>query len=199
MSKKFLEAISKRRSYYNISNESPVTDEKIQEVIETAILHTPTAFNSQSGRVVLLLKEEHEKLWSITMEALREIVNPSDFKPTEDKINSFKAGYGTVLYFEDDDITKGLQEKFPSYAHNFPNWAEQSNGMLQFVVGVSLEQEGLGASLQHYNELIEDDVKKQWDIPENWRIIAQMPFGRPLGEPGEKDFAPVEKRLRVFK
>lgn len=199
MSKEFLEAISKRRSYYNISNESIVSDEKIEQVIETAILHTPTAFHSQSGRIVLVLKKEHEKLWDITMEALREIVKPSDFKPTEDKINAFKAGYGTVLYFEDDEITKNLQEQFPSYAHNFPNWAEQSNGMLQFVVGVSLEQEGFGASLQHYNELIEENVKKEWDIPENWRMIAQMPFGKPIEEPGEKDFAPLEDRIRIFK
>lgn len=199
MAKKFLEAVSQRRSYYNISDESPVSDERIEEVVETAILHTPTAFNSQSGRIVLLLKNEHDKLWDITMEALRAIVNPDDFQPTEDKINAFKAGYGTVLYFEEDKITKYLQEKFPTYAHNFPNWAEQANGMLQFVVGVSLEQEGFGASLQHYNELIEEKVKKEWDLPESWRMIAQMPFGKPVAEPGEKEYAPVEDRIRVYK
>lgn len=199
MAKKFLEAVSQRRSYYNISDESPVSDERIEEIVETTILHTPTAFNSQSGRIVLLLKNEHDKLWDITMEALRAIVNPDDFQPTEDKINAFKAGYGTVLYFEEDKITKDLQEKFPSYAHNFPNWAEQANGMLQFVVGVSLEQEGFGASLQHYNELIEEKVKKEWDLPESWRMIAQMPFGKPVAEPGEKEYAPVENRMKVYK
>lgn len=199
MAKKFLEAVSQRRSYYNISDESPLSDERIEEIVETAILHTPTAFNSQSGRIVLLLKNEHDKLWDITMEALRAIVNPDDFQPTEDKINAFKAGYGTVLYFEEDKITKDLQEKFPSYAHNFPNWAEQANGMLQFVVGVSLEQEGFGASLQHYNELIEEKVKKEWDLPESWRMIAQMPFGKPVAEPGEKEYAPVENRMKVYK
>lgn len=199
MSKEFLEAISKRRSYYNISNESPISDEKIQEVIEASILHTPTAFNSQSGRVVLLLKKEHEKLWDIAMEALRKVVDKENFLPTEEKINSFKEGYGTVLYFEDDDITKDLQEQFPLYAHNFPNWAEQSNGMLQLVVGVALEQEGFGASLQHYSELIEEEVKKEWNIPDNWRMIAQMPFGIPTQEPGEKDFAPIEDRFKIYK
>lgn len=199
MSKNFFEAVKKRRSYYNISNEPIISDDKIQELIETSILHTPTAFNSQSGRIVLLLKEEHNKLWDIVKEALRKVVNPDDFKATEDKINSFKAGYGTVVYYEDDDITKDLQEKFPPYAHNFPKWSEQSNGILQFVVGVSLEQEGFGASLQHYNELIEEDIRKEWDIPTNWRMIAQMPFGKPIEEPGDKDFAPIEDRIKVFK
>lgn len=199
MSKNFFDSVIKRRSYYNISKESPISDEKIQEMIETALLHAPTAFNSQSGRIVLLLRDEHDKLWDIVMEALRAIVNPDDFKPTEDKVNSFKAGYGTVLYYEDDDVTKGLQEQFPTYADNFPKWAEQSNGILQFIVGVSLEQEGFGASLQHYNELIHDKVKEGWNIPDNWRLIAQMPFGKPTEEPGEKEFAPVEERLKVYK
>ncbi|NFV72581.1 nitroreductase, partial [Clostridium botulinum] len=39
---------------------------------------------------------------------------------------------------------------------------------------------GFGASLQHYNELIEEDVKKEWNIPNNWKLIAQMPFGKPV-------------------
>lgn len=199
MAKDFFQAVTKRRSYYNISDEPVISDEKIEELVETSILHTPTAFNSQSGRILLLLKEEHNKFWDITMEALRKVVNADDFKPTKDKVNSFKAGYGTVVYYEDDNITKGLQESFPPYAHNFPKWAEQSNGILQFVVGVSLEEEGFGASLQHYNELIEEDVRKEWNIPESWRMIAQMPFGKPLEEPGEKEFAPLEDRIRVFK
>ena len=199
MAKDFFQAVTKRRSYYNISDELVISDEKSEELVETCIHHTLTAFNSQSGRILLLLKEEHNKFWDITMEALRKVVNADDFKPTKDKVNSFKAGYGTVVYYEDDNITKGLQESFPPYAHNFPNWAEHSNGILQFVVGVSLEEEGFGASLQHYNELIEEDVRKEWNIPESWRMIAQMPFGKPLEEPGEKEFAPLEDRIRVFK
>ncbi len=199
MERNFQEAVEARRSYYGISKEKVVSDERIEEVVEHAILHTPTAFNSQSGRIILLLDKEHDKLWDITMEALKKVVPAESFGPTEEKINSFKAGYGTVVYFEDDDITKGLQDQFPSYAHNFPKWAEQANGMLQYIVGVSLEQEGFGASLQHYNELIVDDFKKEWNIPESWRMIAQMPFGKPTFAPGEKEFAPVESRLKTYK
>lgn len=199
MAKNFYESVEDRRSYYGISKEKVVSDERIEEVVEHAILHTPTAFNSQSGRVLLLLDKEHDKLWNIAMEALRKVVPAESFAPTEEKINSFKAGYGTVLYFEEDSITKGLQEQFPAYAHNFPKWAEQSNGMLQYIIGVSLEQEGFGASLQHYNELIEEQVKKEWDINNDWRLIGQMPFGKPTFEPGEKEFAPIDNRLKVFK
>lgn len=71
--------------------------------------------------------------------------------------------------------------------------------MLQLVVWTALENEGLGASLQHYNPIIDEEVKKQWNIPESWKLIAQMPFGKPASEPKEKQFQPLEERVKVFK
>ena len=59
--------------------------------------------------------------------------------------------------------------------------------------------EGLGASLQHYNPLIDEEVKKQWSIPPNWKLIAEMPFGNPTVAAGEKEFQPIEMRVKVFK
>lgn len=51
--------------------------------------------------------------------------------------------------------------------------------MLQLFVWTALENEGLDASLQHYNPIIDEEVKKQWNIPESWKLIVQMPFGKP--------------------
>lgn len=199
MSKDFFTAIADRRSYYGISKEAVVSDDRIKEIIEHAVKHTPSAFNSQSARIVLLLGKEHDKLWDIAMEALRKIVPANNFSSTEDKINSFKNGYGTVLYFEDNSVIESLQKQFALYKDNFPIWSEQSSGMHQFVIWTALEIEGFGASLQHYNELIENDVKKEWNIPENWKLIGQMPFGKPTAEPGEKQFSPLEECIKVFK
>ncbi len=199
MSKDFLSAVADRRSYYGISKETVVSDERIKEIIEHSVKHTPSAFNSQSARIVLLLGKEHDKLWDITKEALRKIVPADKFKDTEDKINSFKSGYGTVLFFEDKSIIESLQEKFVLYKDNFPIWSQQSSGMHQFVIWTALEIEGFGVSLQHYNELIEADVKKEWNIPDSWKIIGQMPFGKPTAEPSEKEFNPLEERIKVFK
>ena len=56
---------------------------------------------------------------------------------------------------------------FPLYKDNFPIWSLQANGMLEFAVWTSLEAEGLGASLQHYNPLVDDGVKKAWSLPES--------------------------------
>ena len=199
MSKDFFTAVADRRSFYGISKEAVVSDDKIKEIIEHAVKHTPSAFNSQSTRVVLLLGKEHDKLWDITMKALRKIVPADNFSSTEDKINSFKNGYGTVLYFEDNSVIESLQKQFALYKDNFPIWSQQTSGMHQFVIWTALEIEGFGASLQHYNELIENDVKKEWSIPENWKLIGRMPFGKPTAKPDEKQFSPLEERIKVFK
>ena len=101
MRKSFTQAIEERRSYYGLSKEVAVSDDRIQEVVGHAVKYTPSAFNSQSARVLVLLGKEHNKLWNITMEAWRKVVPEESFQSTQDKINSFASAYGTVLYYED--------------------------------------------------------------------------------------------------
>lgn len=198
MSTQIINSLKGRRSYYGISKETTVSDDVVKKIVEEGLKYTPSAFNSQSSRAVLLLKEQHDKLWDIVMEALRKIVPTDQFKDTEDKINSFKNGYGSVLFFEDADVIHSLQTSFPLYQDNFPVWSEQSTGMVQLVVWSSLEEEGLGASLQHYNELIEETVKAEWNLPSNWKLKAQMPFGKPTATPDEKEFRMAEDDFRVI-
>lgn len=199
MEKDFYEILKNRRTYYGICKDSKISDERIEEVINAAVKYTPSAFNSQSANVVILFGENHDKLWDIAKETLRKIVPEDSFSSTENKITSFKNGHGTVLFFEDTSITKSLQSQFELYKDNFPVWSEQSNGMLQYVVWTSLEHEGLGVSLQHYNPLIDEEVKRTFNIPDEWKLIAEMPFGNPTSKPDEKSFRPLEERVKVFK
>lgn len=200
MKRTFNEALKHRRSYYAITNQSPISDAEIENMVDLAVTHVPSAFNSRSTRVVLLLGENHHKLWSIVKETLRKIVPPETFKSTEEKIDhSFASGYGTVLFFEDKSVVKGLQEAFPLYQDRFPGWSLQTSAMHQFAVWTMLEDAGLGASLQHYNPLIDEEVRRTWQLPEAWELISQMPFGLPAGEPGPKEFGDLTSRVKVFK
>jgi uncharacterized protein len=199
MTKDFFTAVKERRSYYSIGKDVQVSDERIKEIVEFAVKYTPSAFNSQSARLVVLTGEAHDKLWDITTETLRKVVGEGDFEGTQQKMDSFKAGYGTVLFFEDETVVKGLQDQFALYADNFPVWSNQASGMHQLVVWTALEAEGLGASLQHYNPLIDEEVKNEWNIPQNYKLIAQMPFGNPTAQPGEKEFLPLEDRVKFYK
>src|SRR6056297_3448353 len=191
-------AIEERRSIYDIGSESPISDDRIKEIIEHSIKHAPTAFNSQNGRVILLLNEENDKFWDITSSELKKIVPEENFSKTKEKIDGFKAGHGTVLFFEDMEPVKKLQEDFPLYSDNFPIWSKHAIGMLQYIVWTSLRTEDLGAALQHYTEVIKDRVYDEWNIDEDWKLVAQMPFGKILTEAGEKEFMPMGKRLKIY-
>ena len=200
MKRDFIEALKHRRTYYAISNQSPVSDEEIKKILGIAIKDVPSAFNSQTTRLVLLLGEDHHKLWTIVKETLKKIVPADAFRKTEEKINNcFDSGYGTILFMEDQSTVKKLQESFPTYRDTFPGWSLQTDAMHQLAVWVMLEDVGLGASLQHYNPLIDEKVRSTWNLPADWNLIAEMPFGKPLEEPGEKEFLPLKDRIKVFK
>lgn len=110
MKKTFLSSIHERRSVYSITNTSPIPKNKIVALIEMLLEDVPSAFNCQSARVVVLFEQAHKNFWDIVMRTLRERVPAEKFAPTEAKINSFAAGYGTILYFD----VKALQKLLPA-------------------------------------------------------------------------------------
>lgn len=199
MSKFLYDAIKDRRTFYAIGKDKVTSDEEIQNIVNHAVQFTPTAFNSQSGRVLVLLGSEHDKLWNMTREVLKGIVPPENFQSTDEKITSFQNGYGTILYFEDQDTVTGLQKKFPLYEQNFPIWSIQATGILQNNIWMMLQEAGFGVSLQHYNPLIDEKVKANWETPESWKLFGEMPFGKPLAEPDPKSFLPLSDRVKFFK
>jgi predicted oxidoreductase (fatty acid repression mutant protein) len=200
MERDFKDALENRRSYYAITNSSPVPDKELENILIFATNNIPSAFNSQSSRMVLLLGEQHKTLWNIVKETLKKLVPEEVFGKTEQKIDkSFASGYGTVLFFEDSAVVEQLAANNPSYRDRFAAWSEQTSGMHQLAVWTMLEDTGFGASLQHYNPLIDETVRETWNLPANWRLIAQMPFGEPLELPGKKEQKPMEERVKVFK
>lgn len=160
------DALLKRRSIYHLGNQEVIPDSDIVKLIELAVKNCPSAFNSQASRVVVLFAEEHKKLWTIVTEILQKIVPAENFSATKEKINSFSKGRGTILYFADKTTVKNLQNKFPLYKDNFPIWAEQANGMLQFAIWTLLAEKNVGANLQHYNPLIDEEIHKNWNLPD---------------------------------
>lgn len=200
MRRNFQEAVLNRRSIYGLSNQSPITDDEIKDMIRFAVLHVPSAFNTQTARLVLLLNEEHTKFWNLVKDTLRKMVPEESFPKTEAKIDkSFLFGYGTILFFEELNTVKEMQSLFPDYKDKFPEWSEHTSAMHQFALWCMLEDAGFGCNLQHYNPIIDDEVRSTWNLPDSWHLIAQMPFGIPTEEPGEKEFNPVEERFLIFK
>ena len=91
-----------------------------------------------------------------------------------------------------------LQRENPLYSERFPTWSQQTSGMHQLAVWTMLEDMGFGASLQHYNPIIDSAVRKEWNISGTWELIAQMPFGSPAEDMLQKTFLPMEERIFTF-
>lgn len=187
-----------RRSVYVLNKNLPIGQTEVRDIVAHAVKHTPSSFNSQSTRVVVLFGAEHEKLWDIAIAELRKIVPAESFAPTENKLNMFKAAAGSVLFFEDQDVVKGLQESFPGYAANFPVWADHADAMMQYAIWTTLAAANVGANLQHYNPVIDAEVAKTWNIPANWTLRAQLVFGGIEQPAGTKEFADLESRMKVY-
>ncbi|MCJ1223527.1 hypothetical protein MMC12_000169 [Toensbergia leucococca] len=196
--KPFLDATKARRSLYQLSAESPISDARIEEIVNHSVLHTPGPFNAQSGRVVVLLKKDHVKLWDFTMEILKAMLPAEKFEQSAPRLEGFRAGYGTILFYEDPAPLKTLATQWAMFADKFPQWSEQSSGMLQYAVWTALELEGLGCNLQHYNPLVDSRIQSEWKVPTEWSLKGQLVFGKPSGQPKEKTFQPLEERVKVY-
>ena len=194
---RFLDIARKRRTQYALGNDIPLGQEQVTALIQEAVRQAPSSFNSQSSRALILHGAQSVKFWDIVKDELRKIVPADAFPTTEKKIDSFAAGAGTVLFYEDQGPVKALQEQFPLYADNFPVWSEHSTGIAQYAVWMALAEAGIGASLQHYNPLPDEAVAREWNIPEGWVLRAQMPFGSHAGEIGDKTYIDDAERFVV--
>ncbi|KAK2755789.1 hypothetical protein FQN54_005939 [Arachnomyces sp. PD_36] len=201
----FVELAKNRRTHYALSPTSPVPDSEIEQLVKDAALHVPSSFNTQSTRLVLLLHDQHKKLWDLTIGVFEGLVEAGKIPKemweghTQPKLQGMRNGYGTVLFFEDPAHIAPFSEKFPTYKEQFPKWAQHSNAMHQYFLWTTLESLGFGANLQHFNPLIDEAVAKEWSLPSEWGLVAQLVFGTPTGEPGEKSFNDLETRVKIFK
>ena len=185
---KIQESLQNRRTYYSLNSTLPAAEKDVEALVSSLTELVPDAFNMKSSRVITAFGEAHRTLWDNIYDAF-------GGKVPRSKIDSFRAGAGTVLYFYDEATVQALQKKFALYADNFPVWAQQSSGMLQLSIWSGLRELGIGASLQHYNPVIDSAVRAQFGTPESWKLIAQMPFGGIAAEPEAKEKEDISKRV----
>ncbi|KIW21131.1 hypothetical protein PV08_01711 [Exophiala spinifera] len=188
-----LDAITRRRTIYDLSATSPIPDSRIIEIVRHITLHVPSSFNSQSARFLVLLHSEHRRLWDrareVMAQVLPEAVFTTYFAPM---ITKYRGGHGTVLCFEDRGVVDAL--------------ATQYDGVIPpreippYALWCALEAEGMGANLQHYNPHIDAMVRDTWDLSPDWILKAQLVFGVPANNvriKKELEKKPVAERVLV--
>ena len=183
----FRDAVSARRSEYMLDSQGVDVD-AVVSVLRGIAGKVPSSFNAQSARMFVLAGEDHRRFWGIVEGVLRERSrDPERFRGTQAKLAGFSAAAGTILFYEVDTKTEELMEEHPSYRDLFPQWAEHGNAMMQFAFWTAIADMGLGANIQHYNPIVDARVAEEFGIPDGYRLIAQMVFGRVVTPAGPKD------------
>ena len=111
------DVLKRRRSIYALNRQLPVSEDEVLDLIKEATELVPDAFNMKSQRVIVVLGDKQDTLWDGIYDAF-------GGKVARAKIDSFKAAYGTILYFIDDNTvcrknSRGMQ-KISLYGHSRP-------------------------------------------------------------------------------
>ncbi|RSH80539.1 uncharacterized protein EHS24_009120 [Apiotrichum porosum] len=199
----FLNALEVRRSQYALSNKASISDAKIEEIVQRAVTHVPSSYNTQTSRAVVVLGEKNVQLWDALWEAHKANL-PAELQETfKGKFDgSYKTGYGTIAFFEDQAVVDATVEAQPALAGIYPTFTQNTAGALQVIVWTALANEGMGATLQHYGQFgpaNAEALAKFLDIPASWKSTGLMPFG--VAAEGatlpEKAFQPIAERVKV--
>ncbi len=126
MATQYLKNIASRRTIYALSKDSTISNARIQEILTETIKHSPSSFNSQAGRAVLLLGDNHDKLWNMAEETVKTKLPPQAYDGLKPKLDGLKSGHGTVMFFDDGEAMKPFKAAHPEMP--FDQWCEHSQG-----------------------------------------------------------------------
>ena len=193
----FKYTVENRRSIEVLEKSNTIPNEAVLELIKHAIYYVPSAFNAQSVAIMVLFEDSHHKLWEEVTNLILPFVPKEKQQKTIQKIDGFRGGNGTIIFLEDTEVAKDLQNKFPLYQENVQLWSDQGQGFAQHAVWLALSDVGLSATLQHYNPLIDPFIMEYFNVDDKYQVVAQMPFGKAKSKP--KDLVKKDISKRVWK
>ena len=184
----YSDILKQRRSIYILNDDLPVSFDEVANRIKEAISLSPTAFMMQDIHAIILTGDNHKKLWDLIVhDTLQKIVPPEPFKRTEVKLQTFGQAYGAILLFRDLDAVEQMKKDYATYADEMDGWSWQDLGIAMVNIWNSLAEINVGANIQHYNPLIDDEVKATWGVPDSYQLVGQMVFGGIISRPGDKE------------
>ena len=188
-----------RRSIYILNDQLPISQQVVTDRVKEAISLSPTAFMMQDVHAIVITGDNHHKLWDkIVHDTLQKIVPPEPFKRTEIKLQTFSKGAGTILLFRDLAAVEQMKQDYATYANEMDSWSWQDVGITMVNIWNSLAETGVGANIQHYNPLIDDEVKATWNVPAGYQLVGQMVYGGIVSRPGDKERKDVNELVQVL-
>ncbi|MGO4937516.1 nitroreductase family protein [Fundicoccus sp. Sow4_H7] len=197
--KKFIDVVKNRRSIYAIGKESEYSIEQIVERLREVQNHVPTAFNSQTSRLVVLSGEANEKFWELIYTVQKDVLSQDMWDYMSPVIVGAKEGLGTVLFFEDREAVATM----PTQGQRTEAYKQNNSANAQYATWLALAEMNLGGSLQHFNigyeQGFDSAVREMFDLPNSFEMIAQIPFGSIVQPAAEKEVIAGEEKVRLIK
>ncbi|KAK8043137.1 hypothetical protein PG994_013620 [Apiospora phragmitis] len=180
----FLQTAKYRRSVYALKSTSPVSDERIEQVVQEILSFAPSSYNTQPVRITLVLCDKHAELFDEIIAAAQPFLTQ-------------------VLLWERTTTLAESGQAHPSAAHMFGQWSDHAHGMAHLLTWSALALEGLAGSLQHHNAMppVEAAMKRYAGVPDEYSLKANLVFGEeaqahPVGPPPKLAFGETLKVLK---
>lgn len=194
----FVDLLEKRRSIYALGTNSDYSKKDIETRIREVIKQVPTAFNSQTTRVVVLFDDANTKFWDHIYDVQKDVLEGEVWDMMSGIMTGAKNGIGTILFFEDKDAV----EKMPAQGVRQEAYKQNNNANAQYAIWLALTEMDLGASIQHFNvgyeQGFDKGTKEMFGLPESYEMLAQMPFGSIEQEASEKEHIDTNIQVKVF-
>ena len=98
-----------------------LSNQELIDTIQGAVLNTPTAFNSQTSRVVSCwMKNQMPSGMRLLIQSLKKVTPADAFEGTKERLKGFAQAKGTILFYEDQDVVKGSKSN-PTLCRKLPN------------------------------------------------------------------------------
>jgi predicted oxidoreductase (fatty acid repression mutant protein) len=151
--------------------------------IVAAARSVPAAYNRPPWHIVVV-HERSGGFWDVVEAAFRDRLGGDRLARYLDRLAGFRGGVGAVLVYEDRTAVEEMRQACGIDHDQARAYSEQGLGMVQLALWLAIVAEGLGASLQHWEALIEDRVAAFLGLPaDRFRLAATMPLGFPAEEP----------------
>ncbi|KAK7194248.1 hypothetical protein NESM_000339600 [Novymonas esmeraldas] len=149
-----------------------VTRDYLTTVVQRAVALTPSSFNSQSTRVVVLHGRMHRLFWQRlighTVHLAKEAALLTD---------QVVPAACTVILCEDMDVVRRMQATFPKYASLLPGHAEQASAMCELSVVSALGCDGVATLSRHHRIDLHENFHEVFTVPPSWEMRAQIACG----------------------
>lgn len=180
--------LARRRTVRRLTD-GPLAEEALERIAAAAD-RVPAAYNRPVWRVVLL-RERRDAFWAAVEAGFRDRLEPDRLSRYLDRLAGFRGGAGALLVYEDRREREAIAAGNGLTPEQAAAFAEQGLGMVQLALWLALVAEGLAASLQHWDGLIEDRLDALLGMPRGrFRLVATMPFGFPAEDPAPSAAAP---------